>query len=180
MELSQELLVFVPVNDEGGHPLRIQRLRLTNHSSRRRRLTLTAYTEWVLGGDREETQIHVITEWDAESKALFAYNRYQPDFGSHVAFSYSTMPIAAYSGDRTEFLGRNRSTVSPEALRRKSLSGHTGAAMDPCSALQVLLEIEPEKEVEVVFIMGYAADAAAARQLIAHMSNSRKNRSTSF
>ena len=109
--IEQELLVFVPVNDEGGLPLRIQRLRLTNHSSHRRRLTLTAYTEWVLGGDREETQIHVITEWDSESQALFAYNRYHPDFGGHVAFSCSIMPIASYSGDRTEFLGRNRSTV---------------------------------------------------------------------
>ncbi len=165
--IEQELLVFVPVDDEGGLPLRIQRLRLTNHSSHRRRLTLTAYTEWVLGGDREETQIHVITEWDAESNALFAYNRYHPDFGGHVAFSCSIRPIASYSGDRTEFLGRNRSTASPEALSRKSLSGHTGASLDPCSALQVLLEIDPGKEEEeVVFIMGYAPDAAAARQLI--------------
>lgn len=165
--IEQELLVFVPVNDEGGFPLRIQRLRLTNHSSHRRRLTLTGYTEWVLGGDREATQMHVITEWDAESKALFAYNRYHPDFGGHVAFSCSLVPITSYSGDRTEFLGRNRSTASPEALSRKSLSGHTGAALDPCSALQVLLEIDPGKEEEVVFIMGYAPDAAAARQLIA-------------
>ncbi len=164
--INQELVVFVPVNDEDGFPLRIQRLRLTNHSSRRRHLTLTAYTEWVLGGDREETQIHVITEWDAESNALFAYNRYHSDFGGHVAFTCSTRPIASYSGDRTEFLGRNRSTASPEALSRKSLSGHTGASLDPCSALQVLLEIDPGKEEEVVFIMGYAADAAVARQLI--------------
>lgn len=164
--IEQELLVFVPVNDEGGLPLRIQRLRLTNHSSYRRHLTLTAYTEWVLGNDREETQIHVITEWDAESNALFAYNRYHPNFGGHVAFSCSTRPIASYSGDRTEFLGRNRSTASPEALSRKSLSRHTGAALDPCSALQVLIEIDPGKVEEVVFIMGYASDAAAARQLI--------------
>jgi cellobiose phosphorylase len=164
--INQELLVFVPVNDEGGLPLRIQRLRLTNHSSQLRRLTVTAYTEWVLGGDKEETQIHVITEWDSEGKALFACNRYHPDFGGHVAFSCSTRPIASYSGDRAEFIGRNRSTASPEALSRKSLSGHTGGALDPCSALQVLLEIDPGKEEEVVFIMGYAPDAATARQFI--------------
>lgn len=164
--IEQELLVFVPVNDEGGLPLRIQRLRLKNHSSRRRRLTLTAYTEWVLGGDRENTQMHVITEWDVESSALFAYNRYNPDFGSHVAFTCSTRPITSYSGDRAEFLGRNRSSSCPEALGRKSLSGHIGAALDPCSALQVLVEIDPGKEEEVFFIMGYASDAVLARQLI--------------
>lgn len=164
--INQELLVFIPVNDEGGLPLRIQRLRLTNYSSQRRKLSLTAYTEWVLGGDREATQMHVITEWDAQSQALFAYNRYHPDFGGHVAFSYSSRPIASYSGDRTEFIGRHGSPSAPEALRRKSLSGHVGGALDPCSALQVLLEIDPGKEEEVVFIMGYASDFDAARQLI--------------
>lgn len=164
--IGQELLVFVPVNDEGGLPLRIQRLRLTNHSSHRRHLSLTSYSEWVLGNDKEDTQMHVITDWDSESQALFAYNRYNPDFGGHVAFSCSNCHIASFSGDRTEFLGRNRSTSSPEALTRKSLSGHTGAALDPCSAMQVLLDIDPGKEAEVVFIMGYAQDAAAARQLV--------------
>lgn len=165
--IDQELLVFVPVDDEGGLPLRIQRLRLSNHSSRHRRLALTAYSEWVLGGDREDTQMFVITEWDSESQALFAYNHYNSDFGGHVAFSCSLSPIGSLTGDRSEFIGRNRSTSNPEALTRKALSGHTGAALDPCAALQVLVEMDPEKDAEVVFIMGYAPDAAAARQIIA-------------
>lgn len=165
--IGQELLVFVPMDDEGGLPLRIQRLTLSNHSSVRRRLSVTGYTEWVLGGDKEDTQMHVITEWDSESQALFAYNRYNPDFGSHVAFASASMPIASFTGDRTEFIGRNRSTTSPEALTRKSLSGHTGAALDPCSALQVMLEVDPGKEVEVVFITGYAPDETTARKLVA-------------
>lgn len=164
--IAQELLISVPMNDEGGLPLRIQRLKLVNQSSRRRRLTVTAYSEWVLGSDKEDTQMHVITDWDLESKALFVYNRYHPDFGRHVAFSCSTMPIVSYSGDRTEFLGRNRSTSSPEAMTRKYLEGHTGAALDPCSALQVSLGIEPGQEAEVVFLMGYADDAATAREQI--------------
>ena len=172
--IEQELLVFVPVNDTGGLPLRIQRLRLTNRSPHRRRLTLTAYSEWVLGGDREDTQMNVITDWDAESQALFAYNRYNPNFGNCVAFSSSTMPISSFTGDRTEFLGRNRSPSSPEALSRKRLSGHTGAALDPCSALQVLVEIDPGKDAEVVFILGYAQNATSARQLIIQSRNTGK------
>lgn len=169
--IDQELLVFVPVDDEGGLPLRIQRVRLSNHSSRRRRLTLTAYSEWILGNDKEETQMQVITEWDSESQAMFAYNYYNPDFGSHVAFSTSVIPPLSFTGDRTEFLGRNRSTSSPVALSRKSLSGTTGAGLDPCSALQVSIELDPEQEAEVVFIMGYATDAATARQLILQCRN---------
>lgn len=164
--IGQELVVFVPVDDAGGLPLRIQRLRLTNHSSQTRRLSVTAYSEWVLGGDKEDTQPHIITEWDSESQAIFAYNRFHPDFGNGVAFTSSVIPPTAYTGNRTEFLGRNRSVVSPECLSRTSLSGHVGAGLDPCSALQSLIEIEPGKEVELVFIMGYAQDATKARQLI--------------
>lgn len=172
--IEQELLVFVPVNDEGGLPLRIQRLSLTNRSSRRRRLTLTAYTEWVLGSDREDTQIHLVTEWDLESQALFAYNRYNPDFGSHVAFAFAVTPISSFSGDRTEFLGRNRSTDCPEALERKGLSGKTGAALDACAALQVYIELESNANSEVVFILGYAPDIAKARELISQCRNEGK------
>ena len=47
--LLQELTVFVPVNDAGGDPVKIQRLRLTNTQSRRRQLTVTYYVELVLG-----------------------------------------------------------------------------------------------------------------------------------
>lgn len=164
--ISQELIIFVPVDDNGGLPLRIQRLRLTNHSSHRRHLSIIAYSEWVLGSDKESTQMHVFTEWDSTNQALYAFNRYNPDFSSHVAFSCSTLPISSYSGDRTEFIGRNRSTTSPEALSRKLLSNHTDAALDPCSSLQVFLDIDPGKEEEVVFIMGYASDADAAQKLI--------------
>lgn len=164
--VAQELLVFVPTDQKGGLPLRIQRLRLSNHSSRRRRLTITAYSEWVLGNDKEQMQMQVITDWDSECQALFAQNRYNPDFGNSIAFTSSSLPVSSYTADRTEFLGRNRSTSSPIALSRIALSGHTGAALDPCSALQVLVEIDPEGQIEVVFTMGYAQDETMARQLV--------------
>lgn len=164
--IEQNLLVFVPVDENGGLPVRIQRLRLVNRSSRRRRLSVTSYSELVLGGDKEDTQMFVVTDWDSESQGLFAYNRYHPDFGDRVAFSSSITPATSYTGDRTEFIGRNSSLVAPAAMKRVSLSGHSGAGMDPCAALQALVEIEAGQQAEVVFILGSAADAAAARKLI--------------
>jgi cellobiose phosphorylase len=164
--INQELIVFVPQNDGGGLPLRIQTVRMTNCSGYTRKLTLTAYSEWVLGGDREETQPYIITSWDSESQALFAINRYNSDFGSGIAFACVLTEVTSFSGDRTEFIGRNRSNAAPEALRRKGLSGHVGAALDPCSALQTAVEIPSNQTVEVTFILGFASDAAAARQLI--------------
>ena len=60
--IEQELLVFVPV--QPALPVRIGRLRLRNRSTRRRRLSVTAFAEWTLGTDREENQLHVVTQWD--------------------------------------------------------------------------------------------------------------------
>lgn len=169
--IEQELIVFVPINESGGLPLRIQRLRLFNNSSHRRRLTVTAYLELVLGTDKEETQTHIITDWDPESQSLFAYNRYNPDFGSHLAFSSSFPPATSFTADRTEFLGRNGSVSSPAALKRKGLSRRTGAALDPCAAQQILVELPPGDRTEIIFILGYAPDAPTARKLILQCQN---------
>ncbi len=164
--IEQELLIFVPVDDNGGLPLRIQRLRLKNSSSRHRKLSATAYSELVLGTDKEETEMYIVSEWDAEHETLYGYNRYNPDFGKYAAFCYSNLPIASYTGDRTEFLGRNSSVATPAALTRKSLSGHTGAALDPCLSLQVELSLAPGQTVDVIFILGYAEDSVQAQELI--------------
>src|SRR6185436_21095669 len=74
--LEQTLLTFVPVQKDKKDPIRIQRLRIKNKSSRLRRLSITAYSEFVLGTDREATQMHVACSWDEDSQALFVHNRY--------------------------------------------------------------------------------------------------------
>src|SRR5206468_12498155 len=53
--IEQELIMFVPVVP--ALPVRIQRLRLRNRSTRRRKLSVTAFVEWTLGTDREENQL---------------------------------------------------------------------------------------------------------------------------
>ncbi|MGH8726644.1 MAG: GH36-type glycosyl hydrolase domain-containing protein [Burkholderiales bacterium] len=164
--IEQELLCFVPLDDAGGAAVRIQKLRLRNASSRARRLSVTAYCEWVLGGHREETQQHIITNWDAESQALFARNSYHPDFAPHVAFAASAPAANSFTGDRTEFLGRNGSLARPAALKRSKLSRRSGAALDPCAALQVEVELDPGQETEIVFLLGQTENAGAARELI--------------
>src|SRR5207247_9236147 len=84
--IEQQLLAVVPVDDAGGQPVRLQRLRLRNHSSRRRKLTVTAYVTLVLGPDPEETGMHIVTKWDLESQSLFARTSYNPEFCVCISF----------------------------------------------------------------------------------------------
>ena len=163
--IDQWLTTSVPVDDAGGAPVRLQRLRLTNRSSRRRRLTVTLYGAWTLGTEREETQSHIFTQWDTQHQILTAGNPYHPDFGERVAFVASSLPIVSFTGDRAEFIGRNGVSSAPAGLTRTRLSGRVGAGLDPCYAIQVTVEIEPRQQSEVVFLLGSAADAAEASAL---------------
>jgi cyclic beta-1,2-glucan synthetase len=163
--IDQWLTTTVPVDDQGGAPVRLQRLRLTNCSSRKRRLTVTLYGEWTLGTEREETASHIFTQWDAQHQILTAGNPYHPDFGDRIAFVASNLPIVSFTGDRAEFIGRNGVSSAPAALTRSRLAGRTGAGLDPCYAIQVSVEIQPGQESVVVFLLGQAADAAEAVRL---------------
>ncbi|HEX4999015.1 MAG TPA: glucoamylase family protein [Terriglobia bacterium] len=164
--LEQTLLTFVPVDAEREEPVRIQRLKIRNSSSRVRRLSVTSYAEFVLGTDRESTQMHVICNWDESSRALFARNPYHRDYGRRVTFAATAPEAETYTSDRTEFLGRNGSPDYPAALRRVSLSNRTGAGLDPCGALQTKMELAPGQEKTVILLLGQAEDAHQARRLV--------------
>jgi cyclic beta-1,2-glucan synthetase len=164
--IEAELLIFVPVDEGGGDPLRVQRLRLRNDSREARLLTVTHYLEWVLGEERESTQMHVFTAWDPDSHALLARNRYNPDYGNQIAFAAIFPEATAYTGDRTAFLGRNGHPQAPEAMLREGLTGRVGAGLDPCAALQTRLELGPGQEREVIMILGQASSPDQARGFI--------------
>jgi cyclic beta-1,2-glucan glucanotransferase len=164
--ISQELTVFVPMDQDGGQPVKVQRLRLKNDCDRSRTLSLTWYVEWVLGEHRETSQMHVVTDWDDEVQALMARNRFHPEYGDRVAFAALNRTVESWSGDRTSFLGRNGSLESAAAMKQISLSGRTGAGLDPCGALRITLGLAPGEQAEAACFLGQAGSREAARALI--------------
>jgi len=164
--IEQRLLTFVPVDDAGGKPVRLQRLRLRNNSSRRRKLTVTAYATLVLGSDPEETGMHIVTKWDLQSQSLFARNSYNPEFCDCITFATSAPAPTSFTADRAGFIGRNRSLRDPAAMEHERLTGDVGAGLDPCAAMQVIVEIEPGHTAEVTFLVGQADDEEKARGLV--------------
>jgi cyclic beta-1,2-glucan synthetase len=156
----------VPVDDSGGLPVRLQRLRLRNTSSRPRKLTVTSYATLVLGSDPEETGMHVVTKWDLQSQSLFARNAYNPEFCECITFATSSPRPASFTGDRAAFIGRNRSLRDPASMQHERLTGDIGAGLDPCAALQVVVEIDPGQRAEITFLLGQADDEEKARAIV--------------
>ncbi|HEX3487544.1 MAG TPA: protein ndvB, partial [Micropepsaceae bacterium] len=161
--LAVELLQYVPLKD----PVKISRLKITNHSARQRNISVTAYVEWVLGPQRAATAPFIVTEIDSETGAMFARNPMDIEHGTRVAFADLDGRQNSWTGDRAEFLGRNRTLQRPLALLRGTpLSSKTGAGLDPCSALQTTLRLKPNSTIEILFQLGEAANAAEAQALI--------------
>ncbi|MGO9120767.1 MAG: GH36-type glycosyl hydrolase domain-containing protein [Syntrophales bacterium] len=141
-------------------------LKVRNESGRSRRLSATGYVEWVLGDLRPKTTMHVITEIDPVSGALFARNPYNTEFPDRTAFFDVDEATQTVSGDRTEFLGRNGTLASPAAMTRMRLSGRVGAALDPCAAIQVSFELADGQEREIAFRLGVGRDTDDAGNLV--------------
>ena len=163
--IAADLVQYVPIADS----IKISRLTLHNMSSRTRRLSVTAYAEWVLGSSRAASAPLVTTEIDSETGAMFARKPWSASFGSRVAFADFGGQQADWTGDRREFIGRNGTLANPQGLSgAELLSKNVGAGLDPCAALRTSVELRPNGTIELVFFLGQAASAEDARNLITH------------
>ncbi len=160
--IGQRLELFAPLDAS----VKISRLRLENLTGSRRKLSVTNYCEFVLGFSRGKSVPFVITESDAANSSVFARNPFNNEFAGRVVFVASDAVLSSLTCDRKEFLGRNGSAKYPAALRREELSGRSGAGLDPCAALQTLIELAPYESREIVFLIGDAETRAEAESLI--------------
>jgi cyclic beta-1,2-glucan synthetase len=160
--IGTELLVFVPRED----PVKVSRLDLENRSEQARTLTVTAYAEWVLGPQRTVAAPFILTELD-ETGALFARNFWNEPYAERVAFADAEGRQAAWTADRTEFLGRNGGLEAPAGLAPGLVLSQTdGARLDPCAVLQIRLRLDPGERAQLRFLLGQGADTEEARRLV--------------
>ena len=160
--IDSELRVFVAIDA----PVKFSVLRLRNRSTGTRRLSVTGYLDWVLGDERTKTRAQIVTELDGSTDALFARNAYNTDFAGRVAFFDVEGHGRSACGDRGDFFGDGGTLAAPAALRQSGLSGRVGAALDPCAALRVEVNIAAGAQCTVIFRLGAGKDADEARDLV--------------
>ena len=169
--IAQELTVFVPMFENTGtgvegDPVKIYRLRLRNDSQRRRRLAVVFFAELVLGSNREDQQLHVQTWRDEPGSFLCARQSWTGSYTDRVAFAASAPQAQAWSGHRTQFIGRNGSLQRPAGLSWSRLDNRVGAGLDPAFVLNFTLTIEPGQTAEAALLLGEAASVEAAREIV--------------
>ncbi|MCU6433999.1 cyclic beta 1-2 glucan synthetase [Undibacterium sp. Jales W-56] len=155
--IKSELTVYVALDDA----IKFSVLKVRNDSGATRLLSATGYVEWVLGDVRQKSVMHIVTEADPATGAIFARNSYNAEFCDRTAFFYSDGMALSMSGDRTEFIGRNGSLQHPAAMSRTRLSGKLGAGLDPCAAIQIPFDLADGEQREMIFMLGTAGQRSA-------------------
>ncbi|HEY4940424.1 MAG TPA: glucoamylase family protein [Rhizomicrobium sp.] len=161
--IALELTQFVAIDDS----LKIARLKITNQSGRERRLSVTAYVEWVLGNAQRSGRPYIVSEIGTETGALLAQNPWNNEFGERVAFLDMKGRQSSWTADRAEFIGRDGATDSPAGLVHGTvLSNRVGAGLDPCGALQTAIKLGPIGSAEIVVFLGQAGSKHDAEKLV--------------
>jgi cyclic beta-1,2-glucan synthetase len=160
IEIQQTM--FVPVGDS----VKLIKLSLKNHSQTQRKLSLFFYVEWVLGVNRENNARFIITEYDKPNNGMLVYNRYNDGFSEMAAFVTSSLPIESYTSKRYEFLGINGSLDAPAAMIAKHLSNRADVNHDPCSAIQVKVDLSPGESKDLLFTLGQGENLEQAKKLM--------------
>tara|TARA_R110000737_G_scaffold56052_2_gene80002 strand:- start:2030 stop:10708 length:8679 start_codon:yes stop_codon:yes gene_type:complete len=161
--LSLDLLQYVPLNDS----IKISRLTIHNSSGRTRRLSVTAYVEWVLGTTRSTTSSFITSSLDPETNTILLHNRWGMAFPERVAFVDMAGVQTSWTTNRTEFIGRHGNKTTPNALHEQSsLSGTVGAGYDQCTALQTHIELAEGERREIIMFIGQGDSEQHALELV--------------
>jgi len=145
--------------------VKVVQVRVRNEAGARRRLRAVAMVEWKMGaGQGARRTLHT---WKGSGPtALFTQQREsQGGFGASTAFLAFGASADAPAGlqwtcHRGEFFDPLGRLVLPATLGQRS-----GGAFDPCAALSSRFELAGAGELAFSFILGHAADAAAAEQM---------------
>ncbi len=160
--IQTEMTVFVSPEA----PVKYTIIKLKNTGKAKRSLSVTLYYDLVLGCLERKNDMHIITEADSKSGALLARNPYNTELPGYTVFMNVNEARRSFTGDKAEFIGRNRSISGPQAMKNSRLSGRVGAGFDPCLALQVQVTLAEGQERDIVFTTGGDKDVRSAGETI--------------
>jgi len=173
--LSSTLEVAVAADRD----LELRRVTLGNHGAQARDISLTSYTELVLGDAAADaahpafSKLFVQTDWIPESGVLLATRRrrtpQEPEIWCAHAASVDgcTRTSDEFETDRLRFLGRGRGLRSAQSMQPgAALSNTCGSVLDPVFSLRRRVRLEPGATVRVTFWTAVADSRAAVLALM--------------
>jgi cyclic beta-1,2-glucan synthetase len=157
--------IHTTVTVAAEHDVEIRRITVTNHTDRKRSLSVTSYGEVILAPqevDRRHpafNRLFIESDYVEEGHILLFRRRSRsskekPVYLAHsVSIGDGDITVSGVETDRAKFLGNGGTTERPAALLGSNpLSGTTGATLDPIFALQTKINLAPYQTVHVAFL----------------------------
>jgi cyclic beta-1,2-glucan synthetase len=172
-DIATHLDIAVSSEDD----VEVRRLAITNQSDRPREIEVTSYAEIVLAAPATDlahpafAKLFIETEYRPEFGALLCRRRPRgPEeeelWAVHV-MSLEGRPQGPveWETDRGRFLGRGRGPDLPQALDGRSLTGTTGATLDPIVSLRQRVRVARGGVVKLSFATAMASNKETALAL---------------
>ncbi len=162
--IALDLLQYVPLED----PVKISRLTIRNTSGRPRRLSVTAYVEWVLGPSRGRQR--AVRSSPRSIRRPARCSRAIPGtatFGARVAFADLARPADGLDGGpaRVPRAQRHARRTGGAARRPARSPGASAPGSIPAARCRPPVELEPGRaRSEIVFLLGQAATQPRRRR----------------
>ena len=147
--------------------IELRRSRITNRSRTRRTIDVTSYAEVVLASPASDalhpafSNLFVQTEILPDRQAILCTRRprstHEPTrWMFHLLAVHGADSLgASYETDRSKFIGRTRTVVSPQSMITPgALSGTQGSVLDPVAAIRHRITLEPEQTVTIDLVCG--------------------------
>jgi cellobiose phosphorylase len=158
-QLEAEVLYMVPL----GVHAEVQRVRLTNKSSRRRSFSLFSFVEWCLWDaldDASNFQRNFSTgQVEIAGSTIYHKTEYR-ERRDHYAFYTVNREVEGYDSDREAFLGLYNGFDAPDAVMECRSRGSHAHGWSPIASHHLKMELEPGEEKSLVFVLGYVEIAA--------------------
>ncbi len=172
-EIDTQLEVTVSPESD----VEVRRLTVTNKSHRAREIDVTSYVEFSLASLVDDLahpafgKLFLETSYLPACAAILCSRRPRAAdepgaFAIHVLSVEGHLQGAVEcETDRARFIGRGHQLDDPIALDGRSLSGTTGAVLDPIASLRLRIRLAPGGSIRMAFATGMASDRTRALAL---------------
>lgn len=154
-------LIYYVSADE---PVEVWQMRIKNATQQARFLSVFSYLEWDFGkpsGNREYDKFFVDTIYDERLSSILAKT---PD--GEYAFHSVNSKVETFTCGRDFFLGSYRDVSRPRCVEKGMCFNEQGRYNDPAASLHTEMELAPNGEGELIFILGKCAQRPDAERII--------------
>ncbi len=153
--LSAAVTAFVPLHDS----CEVHKLTLKNESRVPKDFTLFSYVEfclWNAMDDMTNFQRNLNTgEVEVEGSVIYHKTEYR-ERRNHFAFYSVNADIQGFDTDRNTFVGVYGSNQNPLMVQKNASGNSIASGWSPIGSHRLTLHLEPEEEITLIFILGYA------------------------